>query len=259
MIPLFLLAILSVPAQDCRACHAIEEGDHAGSIHDRRRIDCVSCHGQDEFDTSRPDPHRRLPSFRGVPKDIAAHCASCHAGVGERFRESRHAGVLKKSCVACHEPHATKKAAWSDISNRCADCHKAGDPCHGVWETLQAGFESVRARLAQLDRALASGREPPGVSLRDARHARDDLADLAGALGEKQHAMNAAALRADFERARLLQDSAERALSAALKAPSRRLFWLGIFLLSLVTAGALASLRAFRSSRAATNRSIRPK
>jgi hypothetical protein len=245
---LLLLRPLAPAAQDCRACHAIEEADHAGSIHDLRRIDCVSCHGRDEFDTSRLNPHRRLPSFRGVPEDVAAHCASCHAGVADRFRESRHAAALRGACLACHEPHATRKADWKGLSKRCAECHKAGDPHHGVADELQAGFEAAQGRLVRVDEAISAAREPPGVSLRGARRAREELADLSRGLGEKQHAMDVAGLRGDLERAGSLEEEGRRSLAEEKGALPRRLAWLAVFLLCLLSAGALAACRVYHRS-----------
>ena len=37
----------------CVECHVESEEDHAGSIHDIKRVTCESCHGTDEYDLKR--------------------------------------------------------------------------------------------------------------------------------------------------------------------------------------------------------------
>lgn len=242
------LTLLLAFQQDCRTCHAIEDSDHSDSIHARKSIDCSSCHGTDEFDTGALDPHKRTPKFLGKPKDVVAACAACHPGVADRFRESRHLPALGKKCLACHEPHATRKAAWKEISSRCVTCHKPGEPHHGAAEALGAGFSTAENRTRALGEAVRSAREFPGTSLRGARDAHGELEALVHDLAEKQHAMNLGALDVDLKRAEALEEEGSAALQAISAAPSKRVFGLAAFLLMLISAGTIAAVRMYHGA-----------
>jgi hypothetical protein len=239
------LALFLTLPQDCRTCHAIEDSDHSDSIHARKSIDCASCHGTDEFDTGALDPHKRTPKFLGKPKDVVAACAACHPGVADQFRESRHFPALNKKCLACHEPHATREADWKEISRQCAACHKPGEAHHGAAEALGGGISTARGRSHKLEEAVRSAREIPGSSLRTARAVHEEMEALVHELAERQHAMKLGVIEEDLRRVSGLEAEGRAALQEISAAPSRRMSWLVVFLLLLISAGTLAAFRMY--------------
>src|SRR3972149_6710012 len=79
----------------CTDCHALlKEGDANvtledidKSIHSKKGINCVSCHGDDKFNETKANPHLFTKTFRGVPKhqQVAEFCGTCHTLELENF------------------------------------------------------------------------------------------------------------------------------------------------------------------------------
>jgi len=144
-------------ANTCVDCHqSLTEGDHAivndwqSSIHAKRGVKCVACHGGNSDATDAAVAMSTSAGFIGAPDrdKIPGLCASCHADVTRmrqydlptdqyaKYLESFHGQQLAKgdtkvaTCFDCHDGHATRETNDPSASvypfnvpALCARCH----------------------------------------------------------------------------------------------------------------------------------------
>jgi DmsE family decaheme c-type cytochrome len=107
-------------SQACLTCH--DKGHQAGfegSVHDRRKVACTSCHSVHDFKS----PHGQLKTARD-----SETCNGCHPQIRAKTMRSSHHPVRegKMECSSCHEPHdgsrpKLMKADW--VTDQCLTCH----------------------------------------------------------------------------------------------------------------------------------------
>lgn len=134
----------------CPICHSREGVEHSESIHAKRGLSCVDCHGGDPTDVTENAMATRK-GFRGKPTkpEIVRMCSSCHSsltymeGYGiptdqfAEYRESSHGRKLLQendqnvpSCTGCHEKHrilpptdARSLMHKANVLVTCSGCH----------------------------------------------------------------------------------------------------------------------------------------
>lgn len=111
------------PAEVNKTCLECHEKGHqanwAGSMHDRRKVACTSCHSIHDFKSTRA----QLKTARDSDT-----CFTCHLQIRAKSLRASHHPVRegRLDCASCHDPHdATKpkllKADW--ITEQCLTCH----------------------------------------------------------------------------------------------------------------------------------------
>ena len=143
--------------------HSFEEW-HA-SAHARGGIGCEKCHGGDANAADAAVAHRGvLPASDAQslvsPKHIAATCGGCHATEGQAYATTVHAHQVEESghgatCVTCHGAMATNLPTPTELSARCAVCHKKPTQVQAALAVLT----TAKIRLYRMHRRLevASG------------------------------------------------------------------------------------------------------
>ncbi len=145
----------------CFSCHIEQEGrggavatDWEESIHAKRGVLCVDCHGGDPNATSMEEAKSADAGFIGAPDrtEIPDLCGSCHSNVTlmrqydlptdqlAKYRESFHGQQLEAgdtkvaTCYDCHDGHATRETNNPQASvyilnvpELCASCHADED------------------------------------------------------------------------------------------------------------------------------------
>lgn len=103
----------------CLGCH--EKGHQAewmGSMHERRGLDCTSCHSVHHFESL----DAQLKEARATET-----CAGCHPAVrAQTMRQSHHpVREGKMDCGSCHNPHGARpKMILANSTNElCYQCH----------------------------------------------------------------------------------------------------------------------------------------
>jgi DmsE family decaheme c-type cytochrome len=107
-------------SQTCLTCH--EKGSQAawhGSIHDRRKVGCTSCHSVHHFKSM----NKQIKTVRE-----AETCYSCHPAVRALAQRTSHHPIRegKMDCSSCHNPHGTAAARLikaDSINEQCYSCH----------------------------------------------------------------------------------------------------------------------------------------
>ncbi len=229
----WLLALL-VQAEACDSCHGEQLGDYSGSVHHKKGLDCHSCHGTDVLDSMRAaegkSPHLKAPTFFGKPKDMAAFCARCHAGVAEHFSAGKHAP--KMDCLACHKHHATEPADFATTGKWCFSCHK--QDMKGVDEirSMLGEARSIRPRSTSLSNT-------PGVPSFELR--AEEIQALVASLGELQHGVDRKALGGVRDRASKLSSELSASIQSHESEVARRPLYLIGFLVLWLATGFLAA------------------
>lgn len=158
--------VRNVPAL-CGRCHeddgvAAQAGDgpirhivenYTMSIHGRGLIEsgllvtatCVDCH----------TAHRELPADDPAstvhPDQVAATCATCHAGVYEQFQRSVHSPLITETeaelpaCDDCHDSHTITRVDEGgfrqQVLDQCGDCHE---------KVTESYFETFHGKVTKL-------------------------------------------------------------------------------------------------------------
>jgi predicted CXXCH cytochrome family protein len=105
------------------------------SIHKTKRIACVKCHVNVNFNHENPTQ----PTCE-VSAGIKVDCSICHAEEVKLFENSTHGQLLAKkdpnapSCTTCHGTHGIMPRSESDspifarnVPDLCAQCHREGE------------------------------------------------------------------------------------------------------------------------------------
>jgi DmsE family decaheme c-type cytochrome len=106
--------------QTCLTCHEKgHQANFAGSVHDRRKVACTSCHSVH----APKSPKGQLKTARD-----SETCNTCHQQIRAKTMRSSHHPVRegKMDCVSCHDPHdgsrpKMMKADW--VTDTCLTCH----------------------------------------------------------------------------------------------------------------------------------------
>jgi DmsE family decaheme c-type cytochrome len=88
-------------------------------------VTCENCHGAgSQHVDGGGDVTKIFDPAKATPKEAAANCLGCHAGVHPNFERSPHAkaGV---SCISCHDIHASKEESLlkAPQPTLCYQCH----------------------------------------------------------------------------------------------------------------------------------------
>ncbi|MFQ6082690.1 MAG: hypothetical protein ACE5WD_04950 [Candidatus Aminicenantia bacterium] len=152
---ILLLIVPRVYAQEevnsCLVCHEDEKKEFGESIHAKRGLECVSCHGGNPKEMELEEAMSPKIGFIGKPdkKEMVKLCASCHSDV-EKMKQyglrtdqyklyitSYHGIALFKNndqnvagCIDCHHNHLilppsdTRSSVYKkNIPETCAQCH----------------------------------------------------------------------------------------------------------------------------------------
>ncbi len=192
------------PENSCRVCHGEETVEYDKSIHSRRQIECVDCHGGNPASL---DEDAMAPSagFKQKPdkKGIAELCGSCHGDERmmtpyglptdqyDLYRISVHGTQLYErndqnvaTCTDCHESHAilppedpSSPVYVRNVPATCERCHsnKALMAKYGLPADQQEKYERSVHGKALLEQGLTGvptcatchgvhGATPPGVT-----------------------------------------------------------------------------------------------
>jgi hypothetical protein len=158
----------------CIACHEAERlpislghtfQEWRASAHARGGIGCEKCHGGDPSAADTAAAHRGVlpgtdPQSLVGPKRIVATCSGCHTTEGQAYATTVHAHEVEESghgatCVTCHGTMATNLPTPTELSARCAVCHKKPTQVQAALAVL----DTAKMRLYRLHRKL----EAPGV------------------------------------------------------------------------------------------------
>ena len=100
----------------CATCHdevskKFADNPHTkiAQMHGKNGVTCEGCHGAGKGHVDGGgDVTKIFDPAKATPKEAAANCLGCHAGVHPNFERSPHAkaGV---SCISCHDIHASKE------------------------------------------------------------------------------------------------------------------------------------------------------
>ncbi len=106
--------------EKCLSCHEKgRQANWAGGAHDRRKVDCTSCHSVHFFKSQRAQ-------LRTVRESET--CYTCHAQVrAQGMRQSHHPiREGKMECGSCHDPHSSTTKGMlkaESVNDLCYGCH----------------------------------------------------------------------------------------------------------------------------------------
>ncbi len=113
----------------------VDINDFEHSIHKEKRIACVKCHVNVEF--NHEDPTKPMCE---VKEESPVDCSICHAAVVKLFEESTHGKLVAKNdpnaptCMTCHGTHGIRERKDSgspifarNVPDLCAQCHREGE------------------------------------------------------------------------------------------------------------------------------------
>lgn len=157
----------------CVACHEAERlpislghtfQEWHASVHARGGVGCEKCHGGDASATDAAVAHRGVlpgsdPKSLVGPMHIVATCGGCHSIEAKAYATTVHAHQVEESghgatCVTCHGTMATSLPTPTELSARCATCHKKPTQVQAALAVL----DTAKIRLYRLHRKL----ETPG-------------------------------------------------------------------------------------------------
>ncbi|MBI2933602.1 MAG: cytochrome c3 family protein [Planctomycetes bacterium] len=202
ILAMILTAVLSAQDREkdkaCIECHEKQGKEHAGSVHDAKNVTCTSCHGNDEVNLrQKGNPHRKLKSFRGRPKEIVKFCGDCHQSSADFFQSGPHREKLRREvqgrarpaehCIVCHDNHRTETLAFASVRALCLECHPGGDAAHDSIAKFENALNRASESMAALDDELARFPKRPGLSVRTAQEAKKDALAGMGYLRQRQH------------------------------------------------------------------------
>jgi DmsE family decaheme c-type cytochrome len=104
----------------CLGCHdRARQANFTGGTHDRRNVDCTSCHSVHFFKSQRS----QLRTARATET-----CYGCHPQVrAQGMRQSHHpVREGKMDCGSCHDPHSSATRGMlkaASINDLCYTCH----------------------------------------------------------------------------------------------------------------------------------------
>jgi DmsE family decaheme c-type cytochrome len=106
--------------ETCLGCH--EKGAQAnwkGGVHDRRNLNCTSCHGVHDYKSER---HQLKTA---AEPDT---CYSCHPAMRAKGLRTSHHPVREglMTCGSCHNPHDSttpKMVSANWVNEKCLECH----------------------------------------------------------------------------------------------------------------------------------------
>ena len=106
--------------ETCLGCH--EKGAQAawkGGVHDRRNLNCTSCHGVHDYKSER---HQLKTA---AEPDT---CFACHPAMRAKSLRTSHHPVREglMTCGSCHNPHDSttpKMVSASWVNEKCLECH----------------------------------------------------------------------------------------------------------------------------------------
>jgi formate-dependent nitrite reductase cytochrome c552 subunit len=226
--------------EQCVKCHEDIQEDWKTSVHSKRQIGCVDCHGPDTIDPkSKKNPH--TPEFKAYRKAAVNLCAKCHGIEAEEFKAGGHQkstpppGEMEKvrSCLRCHDNHKTEIATFAAIRKTCVECHAEGTPAHATIASFETGIGGARAEVDALEGYLKSFPGAPGTSDRRAKEALDIAQGFLKVLRQKQHAVKTSEFAAEVREAAPAMEQVKAAkadLEAQEAARRRRPLWLLAFL-----------------------------
>ncbi len=127
----------SPPKSTCIDCHARLAGalgksvsEWRTSIHGRKGITCVDCHGGDR--TSERYAKSPAAGYKGIPRmrDVPYACGRCHQPIKEKHLGSPHGAHGLPHCVSCHGYHAIERPDPKRIitEEACTKCHDFAAP-----------------------------------------------------------------------------------------------------------------------------------
>ena len=116
--------------QRCLGCHdRARQAEFTGGVHDRRNVDCTSCHSVHFFKSQRAQ-------LRTVRESET--CYTCHKQVRSQMMRQSHHPVRegKMECGSCHDPHSSASRGMvkaASLNELCYTCH-ADKRGPFVWE-----------------------------------------------------------------------------------------------------------------------------
>ncbi len=108
-------------ADVCLTCHQKGQVAHwAGSVHDTRSMDCLSCHN--------PHPKTMAPPPHLLRASEIETCGTCHQVQKAKLFRSAHMPVREErmACSSCHNPHGTlneRNLIQHSVNENCYACH----------------------------------------------------------------------------------------------------------------------------------------
>jgi predicted CXXCH cytochrome family protein len=241
-------------AGTCAACHGDPErmkrpgGGSIGTTQHEEYRQSVHHAALAKGDLSAPTCNDCHGNHGAAPPELTAvanACGSCHSTFAEKFKASKHAGVMDTGCVLCHANHAVLPASDDMLGTSsaavCTMCHSAGDPGFAAAGGMRAQIERLKAGIAHATGAVA-GAKNAGM---DMGRAELGLAEAGTALVRARTDVHAFTSAADVEPSvseglRLLTD-VERAAETAQQELRFRRRGLGASLVAiLLVIGAIA-------------------
>jgi DmsE family decaheme c-type cytochrome len=104
----------------CTGCHAAgTQLFWQGSAHERRGLDCTSCHGIHEYGSTVAQLKKA---------DLSENCFECHKNVRLDTRKTSHHPIREGriGCSDCHNPHGTPTDSMltaASVNDQCYECH----------------------------------------------------------------------------------------------------------------------------------------
>lgn len=121
-----IVTLKGTPAQKimetCTRCHREYRSNY--SSHTTTGRACLNCH--DMWHSEKTVKSQLIPSDHLVTTKNWDQCLTCHRRQQAEFARPYHhqAGRFNNQCVACHDPHVTRKELRSKaIDEKCARCH----------------------------------------------------------------------------------------------------------------------------------------
>lgn len=134
------------------------------SFHRDKGVTCDKCHGGDPASADRVKAHKGIlssgnPAGKTNYRLLPTTCGSCHKGLVDSFKQSRHYAALKEtslgpSCSTCHGHMASEVViSAQQTATMCAFCHNTVNgllrPSPGITEQAETAIESInRADVA---------------------------------------------------------------------------------------------------------------
>lgn len=164
-------AEVSEPANQCVACHQVEElsislghsmSEWRASSHARSGVACEKCHGGNPTARDAKAAHEGVlassdPASKVSTQNVAATCGSCHEDEWKAFRSTVHAKEITKegdaaTCLTCHGSMATSYPSPRELSSRCTVCHERPVEARSALSWLSsAKTQLLRARRSLED------------------------------------------------------------------------------------------------------------